>query len=157
MSKKMKITVTAAVMVVIMLVMSVAVWASDWWHTETEYDSGSIIIKGSLQTLKFASGTSFRKIYATLRSDLSGTGGTGIECFDMKMVIIPYDNGLQHYPIITEQQDVNVGDYINTGMQVYPESYGIDEVKGSYYYKETDHSEYLELPYIHVCVHGQLE
>ncbi len=122
MSKKMKITLTAAVMAVIMLVMSVAVYAAAFnWYKELAIASGTQILKGSLQTNKPSDYSEFTTLYSTLRYDPSGTAGpgAGYQGLDLKIEIKTYrfdsyDNPIFVFEDEAEQLRLAEGIYINT-------------------------------------------
>ncbi len=117
MSKKMKITVTAAVIAVIMLVMSVAVYAaSHRWYEELHIASGAQILKGSLQVSKDANNIKFVNINAVLRYDPSDPNypHAGYQLLDMKINVIGKWNGRKAYEDDVVGTNIAVGGYITT-------------------------------------------
>ncbi len=140
MSKKMKITLTAAVMAVIMLVMSVAVYAATHrWYEELHIASGTVILKGSFQASKNSSNTEFTNIYSTLRFDPSGTGGPGYSVLDLKIVLDGYWGTTPNYYEEVIEHGISIGNYIHSYRNDISDRYNVNKFD-CYYYAKTPQS-----------------
>ncbi len=135
----MKITVTAAVMAVIMLVMSVSVYAlSHRWYRTSAIASGTQILKGGLQVNKSSDNSEFTRVYATLRYDPSGTAGPGAGYRELDLRIDVEGFGPESRTVSTYYYDraigsrVAEGDYISTYNRDIEDNYDIDTLECIY-------------------------
>ncbi len=158
MSKKLRITLTAAVMAVIMLVMSVSVCAVDHWYAYAYPYFGTVKYTGLLRTVRNPERTAFTLLGATARIDSSGTGGPTSVSIDVQIIIEGYAGDTTPF---TNEFDparglgLNYGDYLSTPNQLLNESSNIDEVRGMFYYKDPEATSYIKVITTEKCVHDE--